>query len=327
MRRRDFFALLGGATAAWPLAGRAQAQALPVIGFLNSTSLKLWEQFLVPFRRGLSTAGYVEGRNVAIEYRWAEGNYERLPELAADLVRRRVSVIVASGGDVSTWAAKAATTTIPIIFIFGGDPARSGLVASLNRPEGNATGVTMFGALLNAKRLELLRQVAPQSDVIAALMNPSSGRVEADKVEIVDAARELGLRIHFVYAADEGAFDAAFAAMIAHGTKSLLVGADPMFTARRERLVSLAARNSIPAIYFTRLQAESGGLMSYGANLPDMYRQLGIYTGRILAGDKPADLPVQQPVKFELILNLKTAKALGLTVPTSILLRADEVIE
>jgi putative ABC transport system substrate-binding protein len=327
IRRREFIFTLGGAAAAWPLAARAQQPSLPVIGFLNSTSLKEWQEYVAAFHQGLNDAGYVEGRNVAIEYRWAEGNYDRLPELASDLVSQRVTVIVTSGGDITTWAAKAVTGTIPIVFMVGNDPVRSGLVARLNRPESNATGVTMFGGLLNAKRLEILREAAPHADVIAALLNPNSARIESDTTEIQNVTRELGLRLYILHAAGESDFEAVFATLVARGAKGLLVAADPMFVARRAQLVALASRHSIPAIYFTRAQAEAGGLMSYGANTLDLYRQLGLYAGRIVSGAKPVDLPVQQPVKVELILNLKTAKALGLTFPLTLLGRADEVIE
>jgi putative ABC transport system substrate-binding protein len=300
---------------------------MPVIGFLNSTSLNEWREYVAAFHQGLKNAGYVEGHNVAIEYRWAEGHYDRLPELATDLVRQRVAVIVTSGGDITTWVAKAVTGTIPIVFMVGNDPVSSRLVARLNRPESNVTGVTMFGGLLNAKRLEILREAAPNADVFAALLNPNSPRVELDTTQIQDAARERGLRVHILHAAGESDFEAAFAALVARGAKALLVAADPMFVARRGPLVALATRHSIPAIYFTRAQAEAGGLMSYGANTLDMYRQLGLYAGRILSGAKPADLPVQQPVAVELVLNLKTAKMLGLAFPLSLLGRADEVIE
>src|SRR5262245_8664090 len=262
MRRREFIAALGGTAAIWPLVVSAQQSGMPVIGFLNSTSLREWEPNLAAFHSGLNSVGYVEGRNVAIEYRWADGNYERLPELVADLASRRVSVIVSSGGDITPWTAKAATQTIPLVFIVGNDPARSGLVTSLNRPEGNATGLTMFGALLNSKRLDFLHQVAPQSGVIAALINPKSVRAESDAAEITDAARKLGLRAHILHVGEERDFEAAFVALIAHGAKAVLVGADPMFVTRRDQLVALAAHHAIPTVYPLRSMVQAGGLMS-----------------------------------------------------------------
>jgi putative tryptophan/tyrosine transport system substrate-binding protein len=327
MRRREFIALIGGAAVPWPLAARAQQPTMPVIGFLNSASPQEWNHLVAAFRQGLKDTGFVEGDNVTIEYRWAQGRYDRLPELAADLVGRRVAVIVSSGGDVSTWAAKAATTTIPIVFIVGNDPVQTGLVARLNRPEGNLTGVTIMGALLNVKRLEILREVVPRAEVIGALINPNSARADSDTTEILDTARSVGQQLEIVHAASENDFGPAFAALAERGAKALLVTADPMFVARSEGLVALAARYALPAIYTQRQTAAAGGLMSYGTSLSDMYRQLGTYVGRILSGAKPVDLPVQQPVKFEFGINMKTAKTLGLTFPLPLSGRADEVIE
>ena len=324
MRRRDFFYVLGG-TAAWPLAARAQQPALPVIGFLHTLSPENVSNPMAGFHQGLKEAGYSESQNVAIEYRWAEGHYDRLPALAADLVRRQVAVIAATGGEPSPQVVKAATRTIPIVFMANGDPVASGLVASLNRPGGNMTGVTIFGMMAVGKRLELLRQVTPKAGVIAYLMNPNNPNREIDNVQT--AAHLLGQQILVLNAASDRDFDTAFATIAQQQVTALLVASDPLFFDRRDQLVALAARQAIPAIYYLRAFCTAGGLLSYGNNLTDMYRQVGIYTGRILKGEKPADLPVMQATKFEFVINLKTARMLGLTVPATLLATADEVIE
>src|SRR5262245_12349594 len=326
MNRRQFIALVGGA-AAWPIAARAQQQTMPLIGFLNSASPMQWVHLLGAFRKGLNEVGYVEGQNVLIEYRWAEGIYDRLPVLADELVRRPVSVLVATGGATSALAAKAATTTIPIVFSSGSDPVKFGLVASLNRPGGNATGVSFLLDTLGSKRLELLLELLPGAKLIAALVNPDNVGTEIQLQDLRKAAYSTAQQLLFLHANSEGDIDTAFATIAEKRADTIMVTPDPFFLSRRERIVALAARHAVPAIYEWREFVEAGGLMSYGPSHTEMYRLIGVYTGRILNGAKPADLPVLQPTKFELVINANTAKAIGLNIPAAFFGRADAVIE
>jgi len=327
VKRRDLIALIAGGKMAWPLAAAAQ-QPMPVIGYLSvgSPETDNIPGRLGAFRRGLDEAGYTEGRNFAIEYRWARGQYDRLPALVADLVRRQVSAIVAPGAP-PTFAAKAATSIIPIVFANGVDAVQSGLVASLNRPGGNVTGISLLSAEVVGKRLDLLHQLLPTATPVALLVNPSNRVTESETASMQDAAHALGLQAHVLQAGTASEIDAAFAALVDLRAVALVVAGDPFFTSHRAQIVALAARYAVPAIYIYREYVTAGGLMSYGTDLADAYRQLASYTGKILDGAKPADLPVQQVVRLELVINLKTAKALGLTVPMALLGRTDEVIE
>jgi putative tryptophan/tyrosine transport system substrate-binding protein len=326
-KRRDFITLFGGAAAAWPLAARAQPSAMPVVGFLGTASAGPFAHLVASLRRGLQDAGFVEGRNVAIEYRWAEGQYDRVPALAADLVRRQVAVIVTVGGEPSVAAAKAATATIPIVFNTGTDPVKLGLVASLARPGGNATGVNIFTTELTEKRLGLLRDLVPAATTIAVLLNPNFPAAAANVREAEAGARAIGKQVVIFNAGSDAEIETAFANILQAQCRALLVGADPFFNSRRGLIVALAARHAIPSIYEWREFAEAGGLISYGTSLVEAYRQQGIYAGRILKGEKPAELPVVQLSKFELVINLNTSKALGLAIPPGVLAIADEVIE
>ena len=327
MNRREVMALVGGAVA-WPLVARAQQPAIPVIGFLSSVSADRYAYVVNAFRQGLSETGYIEGRNVAIEFRWADGQNDRLPALAADLVRRQVSVIAAPGSTPAALAAKATTATIPIVFEVGIDPVAAGLVSSLARPGGNVTGVTNINIELAPKRLELLRDLVPTANVIALLVNPTSPDItKTVSRDLRAGARTLGLQLHILDASTDGDFDTVFATLIQLGAGALMIAPDLFFITRNEALAKLTIRHAMPAITQYREFATAGGLMSYGGSITDAARRVGVYTGRVLKGEKPADLPVQRSTKVELIINLKTAKALGLTVPPSLLSRADEVIE
>ena len=326
MKRRQFIGLLGGATA-WPLAAQAQQSAMPILGFLNTASPEPFADYVRAFRAGLSTMGYVEGRNLLIEYRWAEGNSLRLKEMAADLVRRRVDVIAATGGSPAVLEAKAATTTIPIVFQIGADPIKLGLVDSLNRPGGNVTGATMMASDLGSKRLELLRELVPQATSFVALINPATPTAQSQMRDLKQAADTLGLRVNVLNASAEAELEPAFSSMKDLRGDALLIGADPFFNGLSTKIAALTLRHQIPAIYQFRAFTAAGGLLSYGGSITDAYHQAGVYAARVLKGDSPADLPVQQSTKVELIVNLKTAKALGVTVPLTLLGRADEIIE
>jgi putative ABC transport system substrate-binding protein len=328
--RHDFIALLGGVAIAWPFAVRAQQSAMPVIGFVLITSPfgtgnPMWTLTLGAFQKGLEETGYIEGKNVAIEYRWAEFHYDRLPALAADLVSRHIAALVAGGG--AALEAKAATSTIPIVFVEQSDPVSIGLVASLGRPGGNATGVTTFAVDLDAKRLELLHELVPKANLIALLVNPDRATAEPQARKAREAARSFGLQLQVLSARTEQEIDAAFAQLVHLRAGALIVSSDLFLDSRREQIIGLAARHAVPAIFELRHFVAAGGLMSYGPSLFEAFRQMGIYTGKILHGAKPADLPVLQPTKFDLVINLKTAKMLGITIPQSLLLRADEVIQ
>ena len=325
MKRRAFITLLGGASASLPFAARAQQAAVPVIGFINTASAEGYTAQVAAFRHGLQEIRYREGENVAIIYRWADGQYERIPAMAAELVRARVTVIVANGGAVG--AAKAASKTIPIVFVGGGDPVQSGLVASFNRPGGNVTGVIQFGGALGAKRLELLQQLVPNVSTVAMLINPNGPTGKRAAADVQAAAQKLGLQLQVLTARTEAELNAAFSSIDPKSAPALLVSADPFFLSQRVLLAILAARHQIATIYDFRDYAAAGGLMSYGASLTDAYRQLGVYTGRILKGEKPADMPIVQATRFEFVINLKTARALGMAVPDRVLALADEVIE
>ena len=332
IRRRDFVILLGGAAAAWPLAAKAQQQAMPVIGFLNSYSSSdaFAQRFLAAFHQGLKQAGYVEGQNVTVEYRWAGNEYERLRALAVELVRRRVNVIATGSSSVGVLAAKTATTTIPIVFLMGGDPVRLGLVASLNRSDGNLTGVTTLNTELTPKRVEVLRELVPTTTIMAVLVNPTNNpvNVEVELRQAQAAANTLGLKtIHILQANTEPDLDGIFSTLIQQRVGGLVITADTLFSRKSAELAAFASRHAMPTISPYREFVTAGGLMSYGGSVTELYRLVGIYTGRVLNGEKPADLPVQQVTKVELVINLRTAKSFGLTVPPTLLARADEVIE
>jgi putative tryptophan/tyrosine transport system substrate-binding protein len=328
MRRREFISLVGGAVAAWPLAARAQPPAMPVIGFLSGRSQDESAGDATAFRRGLSEMGFVEGRNLAIEYRWAESRNERLSELAADLVRLHVSVIAAVGGNNSAFAAKAATATIPIVFTSAADPVKVGLVVSINRPGGNVTGVSWFAGELGPKRLGLLHELVPNITVTALIVNPNSPELRSQSEHAQQAARALGWQqLHVINARSESEIDAAFGTAALQRADAVIVSADPFFLSRRDQIAAQAARYAVPTIYVNRAFVTAGGLISYGNSVSDAYRRAGLHTGRLLKGATPADLPIDQATKFELVINLKTAKALGLEIPATLLARADEVIE
>ena len=326
MRRRHFITLVGGAAAGWPLAARAQQAAMPVIGFLHGASSEGYKPMVASFNQGLKEAGYVDGQNVAIEFRWAEGHFDRLPAMAADLVRRQVAVIVA-GGTPAAFAAKAATSIIPTVILVGSDPVQLGFVGSLNRPEGNVTGLAILTVELEAKKLELLHELLPAATAIALLVNPANVLSQSETKDVEDAARSLGVRLHILNASTESQIDAAFAGLAELRAAALMVSVDTFLNNSRGQIVALAARYAVPAVYGVRDFVNAGGLMSYGTDLVDVYRQQGIYAGKILKGAKPTDLPIQQVTRVALVINLKTAKTLGLTFPTTLLGRADEVIE
>ena len=327
IKRREFITLLAGAAAAWPLAARAQQPAVPVVGILASVSPAPYAGFIAAIKEGLQQTGYIEGRNVTIEYRWAEGHYDRLPQQAIELVDRGVAVIILVGGGPTIAVAKAATATIPIVFVMGDDPVKSGAVTALNRPGGNATGVNLLTVAMEAKRLQLLHELVPNVAVVAIIVNPNNPQAAEQLQDLQAAARTLGVEVEVFKAGSPSDIDTAFASLVGRRAGALLVAADAFFNTRREQFVVLTARHALPAIFHFREFAAAGGLMSYGPSLTDAYRQDGIYAGRILKGEKPAEMPVQQAVKIELVINLQTARALGLTIPLPLLGRADEVIE
>jgi putative ABC transport system substrate-binding protein len=327
MKRRRFITLAGSVAIAWPLAAAAQRPAMPVIGFLAAPSPAPYQKYAAAFRQGLREVGYVEGQNTALEYRWADGHYDRLPTMAAELAGRKVAVIAAVGGTPVVLAARSATATIPIIFVMGDDPVRLGLVASLSRPGGNVTGVSLLAVALEAKRMELLREMVPGATLIAMLVNQSNPQAEIQSREVQKAARAIGQQVHIVSASTERELEAAFVTLVEKRAGALMISADTFFTSQAAQLGALTTRHAIPAISPWRDHVEAGSLMSYGTSLTDAYRQAGVYAGRILKGAKPADLPVVQPTKFELVVNLKTAKKLGLAIPRDFLARVDEVIE
>jgi len=326
MRRREFLGAAGLGLVSWPYAARAQ-QSMPVIGYLSARSPGETAALLAAFRKGLGEAGFVEGQNVAIEYRWAEGQYDRLPEMALDLVRRGVAILVATGGEPSALAAKAATSRIPIVFTTGGDPVKIGLVEGLNRPGGNATGVSLLTTAPESKRLGLLHELVPGAKIVGAMIDPNYQEAEAQARELREAAATLGQAIHIAYAGSDKDLESAFETIVRERADTMLVAASPFFDTRRERIIAFAAERRLPAVYQFREFAVSGGLMSYGVSLPEGYRQVGNYAGQILKGTKPADLPIVQSIRFEFVINLKTAKSIGLEVPAMLLARADEVIE
>jgi putative ABC transport system substrate-binding protein len=327
MRRREFITLLGSAAAAWSLSARAQQPTMPVIGFLSTRSPDESAYLTAAFHRGLAENGYTDGRNLTIDYRWAEGQYDRLPALAQELVSRPVAVLVATGGDATAVAAKRTTSKIPIVFVMGSDPVELGLVASHNRPGGNVSGISILTNMLEPKRLGLLREVVPRAMTVGVLLNPNNPPAERQLRDLQEAARAIGLQLHVLRASTDRQIEMAFHSVAEHHIPALTVAADPYFNSRRVKLVALAARHAVPAMYQFREYPVAGGLMSYGIDLSDVYRQLGIYVGRVLQGAKPADLPVLQPTKFQFVLNLKTAKALGVTLSDNLLTLADEVIE
>jgi putative tryptophan/tyrosine transport system substrate-binding protein len=326
MRRREFIALAGGA-ATWPFAGSAQQRSVPTVGLLGSATPESYAQFVTMIREGLNEAGYVEGKNLTIEYRWAHGQYDRLPELVADLIRREVAVIITTGGNAPVLAAKAATTTIPIVFAVGSDPVKTGLVSNLSGSASNVTGVSLFNTALMPKRLQVMREALPGASIFAMLMNAKSPILEMDKADIQAAAVAIGVQVITLYAAAEGEPEAAFAEIVRQRAGGLLLHPDPVLYSRVKQFIELAARYAVPTILNNREGAQLGALVGYGPDVDHVFRQAGIYAGRILKGEKAGELPVQQPTKFELVINLKTAKALGLTIPTTLLARADEVIE
>jgi putative ABC transport system substrate-binding protein len=327
IKRREFITLLGGAAAAWPLAARAQQPAMPVVGLLHQGSPGAFVSHLDAFRQGLKEGDFVEDQNVAIDYRWAEGQYDRLPDLARDLVRHQVAVIAAFGTSAPALAAKSATSVIPVVFQTGGDPVQDGLVSRMNRPGGNVTGVSRLSVALEPKRLELLHEVVPKASMIGLLVNPLNPRNQLVVQQIREPVRSLGLSLDVLEANTEDELDTAFASAVQRGVGALLVASEPSYNRWHEHIVALALRHKMPAMYASRLYAEAGGLMTYDASVLDSWRQVGVYVGRILKGEKPADMPIVQPTKFEFVINLKTAKALGLEIPPTLLARADEVIE